>query len=106
MVCGFIARLGLGAKYLPHSQALRTTNQVERKLQKKLNAGRNTPNSYGSLGESKACSDGEKEVDQDEEENGSRASAFKKRPIVPVKPALIVSESTGSKKKKKRGTGF
>lgn len=106
MACAFISRLGLGAKFLPHSQALRTTNQVERKLRKKLNAGRNTPNSYGRLGESKACSDGEKEVDQDEEENGSRASAFKKRPVVHVKPALLVSESTGFKKKKKKGTGF
>lgn len=95
-------RLGLGAKYLPHSQANRATNQVELKLRAKLKGGRPGFNSKGGRRESKASDDEQDLSTQDEEEDDSRASAFKKRPISSVKPALIVSEATGSKKKRKK----
>lgn len=98
-------RLGLGAKYLSHSQANRVSSQVDKKLRAKLIPAARA--GFGGRRDLKASNREEAEdsvqADAEDEEDDSRTSNFKKRSSAFVRPTLIVSETTGSKKKKRRG---
>lgn len=104
-MCGCFSRLGLGAKYLSHSQANRVSSQVDKKLRAKLIPTARVGTGFqGGRREHKAFNrDDEVEAAQaevEDEEDDSRASNFKKRSSAFVRPTLI--ETTGSKKKKKK----
>jgi hypothetical protein len=99
-------RLGLGAKYLSHSQANRVSSQVDKKLRAKLmpTTARAGTTYQGGRRESKMVEE-EAAVqvpDEDDDDDDSRALKFKKRSNAFVRPALI-TETPGSKKKKKKG---
>jgi hypothetical protein len=104
---GWFSRLGLGAKYLSHSQANRVSSQVEKKLRAKLITTATAGTGYqGGRREHKASNREEEEEAvqaEDEHEDDSRALNFKKRSSAFIRPTLIVSETAGSKKKKKKG---
>ncbi|CAM6016215.1 unnamed protein product [Sphagnum balticum] len=100
-------RVGLGAKYLPHA-----AHQVEQKLRAKITGskghllGSKATGSRANRAPRNEEEDEEDEAHKDNEDDdgGSRASSFKKRPIASVGPAaaLVLSEQTASKKRKKR----
>lgn len=101
-------RLGLGAKYLSHSQANHVSSQIDRKLRAKLVPMSKTASGYprGQKERSNFREEAEvgNNVDEDEdedEEDDSRTSIFKKRSCADVRPALIYSDTVSIKKKKK-----
>lgn len=100
-------RLGLGAKYLSHSQANRVSSQVDKKLRAKLmpTTARAGSAYQGGRRENKLVEEEAvqaQDEDDDDDDDDSRALKFKKRSNAFVRPALI-TEAPGSKKKKKKG---
>ncbi|KAG0612414.1 hypothetical protein M758_6G025600 [Ceratodon purpureus] len=101
-------RLGLGAKYLSHAQASRVSTQVDKKLRAKLVPAKTGTGYQGGRRDGKGRENYEEEAVQggghgedEDEEDDSRASVFKKRTSAFIRPTLIVSETAGSKKKRK-----
>lgn len=102
-------RLGLGAKYLSHSQANRVSSQVDKKLRAKLMPMTARPGTayQGGRRENKMVEEEaavQAQDEDDDDDDDSRALKFKKRSNAFVRPALIVSDTPGSKKKKKKGS--
>jgi hypothetical protein len=106
-VCCCVSRLGLGAKYLSHTQANRVSTQVDKKLRAKLVPTKTGTGYQGERRDGKARDTYEEEAvpahGEDENEDDSRASVFKKRSSAFIRPALIVTEIAGSKKKNRKG---
>ena len=86
------------------------STQVDRKLRAKLVPTKTGTSYQGGRKDSKLRDKYEEEAVQaqtqdehDDDEDDSRASVFKKRPSAFIRPTLIVSETAGSKKKKRKG---
>ena len=116
-------RLGLGAKFLPHSKATRLMGGVEKKLGRSLGATRQRKREedasargggrWGSRDDGDGdASEEEEEEDEDDEDAGGRAAAAgagaaaKKRRKVqawdPTTDASCLAGRAGKKKKKKK----
>jgi hypothetical protein len=107
-VCCCVSRLGLGAKYLSHTQANRVSTQVDKKLRAKLVPTKTGTGYQGERRDGKARDTYEEEAvpahgEDENEEDDSRASVFKKRSSAFIRPTLIVTEIAGSKKKNRKG---
>jgi hypothetical protein len=98
------ARLGLGAKFVPHSKFAATLNPVEKKLRAKLNAAKR----QSDLGTEEACSI-DKDIkehkcednDIDSDDSDSRANAFSRKQTKHLANSLQSPIKSGKKRKRK-----
>lgn len=102
------ARLGLGAKFVPHSKFAATLNPVEKKLRAKLNAAKR----QSDLGTEEACSS-DKDIkeykckdndaaDIDSDDSDSRANAFSRKQPRHLANSLQSPIQNGKKRKRKK----
>ena len=104
-----VCRLGLGAKFLPHSRVANSIDRVENNLRKII--GGSKGGRGGKSGEEeKEEEEVEEEEGEEEEEEESRVRAFKKSGVLKKEKVVIgkeVDQSEGEihakKKKKRRG---
>lgn len=98
------ARLGLGAKYVPHSQLTSAMNPVEKKLRAKI--GISKQSNYASA-ERKSSGEPDKtqlqgKTDEDLEDGDiSKASFFSKKEV--SKPWKVQGEPLNGNKRRKKG---
>ncbi len=102
------ARLGLGAKFVPHSKFAATLNPVEKKLRAKLNAAKR----QSDLGTEEACSidkgikgyrceDNDANA-SDSDDSDSRANVFSRKHTKNLANSLQNPIKNGKKRKRKK----
>ncbi|KAJ7282184.1 hypothetical protein O6H91_Y356200 [Diphasiastrum complanatum] len=103
------SRLGLGAKYVPHSQVTRTVSALEKTLRAKLPSAKQVKNHNSNVSTASQKSlkrnkgDDEEDIEEAIEDFGdSRASAFQRkgRQAVLDKFSLINRENENRKRKR------
>ena len=92
-------RLGLGAKFVPHSNINATVTPIEKKLRAKLQTSKASKDVI-------PCKNGEPNVEHDdvsEEEEDSKSSLFSKKDTLKSSKAHLIQEfRKGGKKRKTR----
>ena len=98
-------RLGLGAKFVPHSNINATVTPIEKKLRAKLQISKTSKDVIPCKARKGIDKSGEANVEQDvsEEEEDSKSSLFSKKDTSKSSKACLIQEfRKGGKKRKRR----